>query len=90
MAHSKHRKKTLRKSQKQRLINRAERSRMRSTVKAARTAIAGDAGDEAVASAMNAAAKELDKAGGKGLIHKNKAARMKSRLAKARNRAAAS
>ena len=39
--------------------------------------------------ALAAAAKQLDKAAAKGVIHKNKAARMKSRLAKKVNAAAA-
>lgn len=87
MAHSKHRKKTLRKSQAQRLVNRAERSKMRTAVKKARVAVTEDP-DNADA-ALSAATKSLDKAGKRNLIHRNKASRLKSRLAKARNRAAA-
>ena len=87
MAHSKHRKKTLRKSREQRLVNRAARSNMRTAVKRARIAATTD--PENADAALSAAAKKLDKAGKARLIHPNKANRMKSRLAKARNRAAA-
>ena len=48
------------------------------------------AGDAAkVKTELTAAAKQLDKAAAKGVIHKNKAARMKSRLARKANAAAA-
>ena len=42
-----------------------------------------------IATEVTAAAKKLDKAAAKGVIHKNKAARMKSRLAKKANATAA-
>ncbi len=87
MAHSKHRKKTLRKAQAQRLVNRAGRSSMRSAVKKARIAVETD--PEGADATLAAASKNLDKAGKSRLIHPNKASRLKSRLAKARNRAAA-
>ena len=52
---------------------------MRSAVKSVRDAIAqGDA--EQAAALMPRAAKELDRAAKKHVIHKNKAARLKSRL----------
>ena len=54
---------------------------MRSAVKSVRNAIA--AGDVEQAQAlMPRAARELDKAAKKKIIHKNKAARLKSRLMK--------
>jgi len=87
MAHSKHRKKSLRKAQRQRLENRAERSAMRTTVKKARIAVTTD--PENADAALSAATQSLDKAGKRRLIHPKKASRLKSRLAKARNRAAA-
>lgn len=87
MAHSKHRKKTLRKSREQRLVNRADRSTVRTAVKKARVAATTD--PENADAALSAASQQLDKAGKKRLIHPNKASRLKSRLAKARNRAAA-
>ena len=85
MAHSKHRKKTLRKSTEQRLINRGVRSSMRTSVKKARTAAEANADD--ADAAIAAASSKLDKAAKDRVIHPNKANRMKSRLAKAKNRA---
>ena len=85
MAHSKHRKKTLRKSTEQRLINRGVRSTMRTSVKKARIAAETNADD--ADAAIAAASKRLDKAAQNRVIHPNKANRIKSRLAKARNRA---
>ncbi len=87
MAHSKHRKKTLRKATEQRLVNRSVRSSMRTAVKIARTAATDDPAN--ADAALAAAARRLDKAGRKRLIHPNTASRLNSRLAKARNRAAA-
>ena len=73
-------KKALRKSQKRRLENRSKRSALRTDLKKARNAV-----EESPAEALDevrAAMRHLDKSAGKGLIHKNKAARLKSRLAK--------
>jgi small subunit ribosomal protein S20 len=86
MPHTEHRKKTLRKAMKARERNRAARSTLRTAVKKAR---AVPAGAPEAASALAAAAKRLDKAAKTGVIHRNKAARLKSRLAKAQARAAA-
>ncbi|MCH5199693.1 MAG: 30S ribosomal protein S20 [Oscillospiraceae bacterium] len=55
--------------------NKAAKSQLKTVMKQARA-------DGASAEARLAAVKKLDKAAGKGLIHKNKAARLKSRLAK--------
>jgi small subunit ribosomal protein S20 len=61
--------------------NQAERSRVRSAVKKARTvATGGDAG--AAQSELKAAAKVLQKAASKGVIHRNNASRRISRLAR--------
>jgi small subunit ribosomal protein S20 len=57
--------------------NRTQRSQLRSTIKKVRTAAAGEAAD-----AYAAAVKIIDRAGRKNLIHRNAAARQKSRLAK--------
>jgi small subunit ribosomal protein S20 len=87
MPNTRHRKKSLRRSQEANDANRAQRSSMRTAVKRARQAAESDpAGADA---ALTAAARKLDKAARQNLIHKNKAARIKSRLAKARNRAQA-
>ena len=58
--------------------NRAVKSELRSRVKAARATIGYDANDEAVRMAI----KKIDTAAQKGVIHKNAAARKKSRLMK--------
>ena len=73
-------KKEQRKSAKRRLLNRAQRSALRTAVKNARTAAeAGGAEAEAI---LKLAVKKLDQAAAKHLIHKNAAARTKSRLVK--------
>jgi len=73
-------KKEQRKTAKRRLLNRSQRSALRTAVKNARTAVeAGGAESEAV---LKLAVKKLDQAAAKNLIHKNAAARTKSRLAK--------
>ncbi|MBQ0071008.1 MAG: 30S ribosomal protein S20 [Spirochaetales bacterium] len=65
-----------------RLRNRAAKSTFRTEVKKFDAACA--AGDKAAATAyMASAAKLLDSAAGKGVIHKNTASRKKSRMAKA-------
>ena len=84
MAHTKHRKKTHRKSEQTRLANRATRSDMRTAIKKVKAAEPAE-----VDVALSAAAKRLDKAAKGHLIHPNKAARTKSRLAKAANKAKA-
>lgn len=71
-------------SEKRRLRNASHKSALRTAVKAFETAAAGDNVDNAKA-ALIAASKKLDKAATKGLIHKNAAARKKSRLAKKLN-----
>lgn len=86
MPNTRHRKKTLRKADAANAANRAQRSAMRTAVKKAQDAVAGDPAN--AEAALQAAARKLDKAARQNLIHPNKAARTKSRLAKARNRAA--
>jgi len=74
-------KKALRKSLKRRARNRSQRTVLRNVIKKFRTAAAGD--DKAVAeTAFRLAVKKLDQAAAKNLIHKNTAARTKSRLSK--------
>jgi small subunit ribosomal protein S20 len=73
--------KRLRKSERQRRRNRATIKGVKTETKAVATAIV--AGDPSkVGEAMKAAAAKLDKAAARGVIHKNKAARLKSRMAK--------
>ncbi|WP_123039779.1 30S ribosomal protein S20 [Cohnella candidum] len=71
-------------SEKRRLRNASQKSALRTAVKQADAAVAGT--DVNVAKdALVLAQKKLDKAVTKGLIHKNAAARKKSRLAKKLN-----
>ena len=58
--------------------NKANRSELKTVIKKARA-------EGADAAAVKAAVVTVDKAAGKGLIHKNKAARLKSQLAKKAN-----
>ncbi len=74
-------KKALRKSQARRLRNRVQRSALRTTIKRFRAAVQGDDAT-AIQFAFRLAVKRLDQAAARGLIHKNKAARTKSRLSK--------
>lgn len=61
--------------------NRAVRSRLKTLAR--RFRIAADAGDKAAAtSAFDAAARELDRAASKGILHRNTAANRKSGMAK--------
>jgi small subunit ribosomal protein S20 len=68
-------------AEKRRLRNRIFAGRARTFVKKARGAI-GDGGVEDARQATLQAIKALDKAAEKGIIHKNNAARRKSRLMK--------
>lgn len=79
MANTKSAKKQIRNSHRKWLRNRYVLGKMRGAVSAVRDAI--DAGDLETAQAqMPNAARELDKAARKNIIHPNKAARLKSRL----------
>lgn len=66
---------------KRRLQNASQKSALRTAVKSFETAAAGQ-NVESMKETLIAATKKLDKAVTKGLIHKNAAARKKSRLAK--------
>ncbi len=68
-------------NEKARLRNKATKSALKTAVKKFR--VAADAGDTAAATvALHDAARSLDKAASKGVIHKNQAANRKSALAK--------
>jgi small subunit ribosomal protein S20 len=67
-------------NEKARLRNKAVRSELRTRTKNAVTA--AETGAENAAEAERLAMKRIDKAATKGVIHKNAAARRKSRLAK--------
>lgn len=76
MANIKSQIKRNRQNEKRRLRNRAVRSELRTREKAAIAA----AGTESEAEALRQTIKRIDKAASKGVIHKNAAARKKSRL----------
>ena len=81
MANIKSQKKRIITNEKRRQANIPVRTVMRSSIKAVEVAIA--AKDHAAATAAyNVANKRLDKAVSKGIVHKNFAARHKSRLSK--------
>ena len=80
-------KKRMRQEQKRRAHNRSIKSLVRTTITKARLAIATPTvSDEDAAEAVRKAASELDKAAKKGVLHKNNAARRKSRLMKQLNK----
>jgi len=76
-----------RQNERRRIANKAVRSELRTRVKVA-VADAEQGGDNAQESAR-LAMKQIDKSANKGIIHKNAAARRKSRLAKHLNAASA-
>ncbi len=65
--------------------NKAERSALRTAIKKADAAIEAKAED--AQTAVKEAVVKIDKAAGKGLLHKNNAARKKSALVKKLNKA---
>ena len=88
MANTKSSKKDLRRIVKRRARNQGTRSALKTFVKKVRVAAAtGEVA--ATQSALVSAVSALDKAAQRGIIHKNQAARRKSRIAKAANKAAA-
>lgn len=88
MANTKSSKKDLRRIVKRRARNLGTRSALKTFVKKVRVAAAtGEVA--ATQSALVSAVSALDKAAQRGIIHKNQAARRKSRIAKAANKAAA-
>jgi len=76
-------KKRIRQNEKRRLRNRAVRSAVRGSVKSAREALSGKAGDSATL--VHEAVRAIDRAVTKGIIHRNTAARRKSALARKLN-----
>jgi len=71
----------LKKSRQRRLRNRAGKSGLKTAIKKVRAGLE-ERNREAAENALAQAVPLLDKAAGKGLIHKNAAARYKSRLAR--------
>lgn len=87
MANTRSAMKQIRSSARKRERNRVFRSRARTSINKIRRLIAEERIEEAREEAQRAIV-ALDKAAEKGIIHKNKAARCKSRLMKRLNRAA--
>ena len=77
--------KRMRQNEKRKQINRSNRTRVRSSIKKLRGALAGDGGD--AATLLPQTVSTIDKAVQKGVIHKNTAARYKSRLTTNANQA---
>ena len=85
MANIKSQIKRVKTNEKRRQRNKSVRSSVRTAVRRFREAVeAGDA--EKATELQRAAAKALDKAAGKGVIHKNQAANKKSALSRAFNK----
>ena len=84
MANIKSQIKRNRQNQKRRDLNRVFRGRARTALRKARLAIESGNVEEAKTATL-IATKALDKAAAKGVIHKNKAARQKSRLMQSMN-----
>ncbi len=81
MANHKSAEKRVRQTTKRNAINRSNRSELRTKVKSLRSAIAGH--DKSLSEqSLGSTVSLIDKAVNKGLIHKNTAARYKSRLTK--------
>ncbi len=81
MANSPQARKRARQSERRRARNASLRSRVRTHIK--RAVAAANAGDrETATAAYNAAVPVIDAMVGKGILHRNKAARHKSRLAR--------
>jgi small subunit ribosomal protein S20 len=80
MPHTRSAKKNLRKAEKRRLHNRAAKSAIKTQIKHFEAAAEGSV--EALRKEYNLAAKKLDKAAAKRIIHPNMAARKKSQLAR--------
>lgn len=81
MANIKSQKKRVLTNEKARLRNQAVKSEVKTAIKRVRSAVA--AGDKAAAeSTYRMAARKLDKAASKGVIHRNQAANRKSGIAR--------
>ena len=81
MANHKSAEKRVRQNAKRNEINRSNRSKLRTSIKKLRGAIAGHDKKDST-ELLNPTVSLIDKAVNKGLIHKNTAARYKSRLTK--------
>ena len=81
MANHKSAEKRVRQNAKRNEINRSNRSKLRTSIKKLRTSVASNDKTGSV-ELLNPTVSMIDKAVNKGIIHKNTAARYKSRLTK--------
>jgi len=80
--------KRVRQSERRRVVNRHNRTKLRTSVKNLRSALAGNDSKE-MGALLPKTISEIDKAVQKGVLHRNAAARHKSRLTARVNQAAA-
>jgi small subunit ribosomal protein S20 len=80
--------KRMRQNERRRVINRSSRAQLRTSIKKLRSALAGGDAKE-MNSLLPATVSEIDKAVQKGALHRNAAARHKSRLTTRVNQASA-
>jgi small subunit ribosomal protein S20 len=81
MPHTKSAEKALRQTEKRRLHNRTIKKALKVQVKKFQTTLTGGTPEQRLTE-FKSAAKKLDKAAAKHVIHKNRAARLKSQLAR--------
>ena len=79
MANTASARKRIRQNERRTVRNKARTSRMRTFIKAVETAIAGGEHD-AAAEVLKQAQPEMQRAAGKGVVHRNRVARKLSRL----------
>lgn len=84
MANTKSAKKAIKTQERRRVRNQMVKTRVRGTFKKANQAVAANDSEQAAAD-VKVAISQIDKAVSKGIIHKNTAARKKSRLMKKLN-----
>ena len=89
MANTKAAIKKIRVAEKKRARNRPIRTAVRSTLRKAQEAVADAPAEPTTVEAVTAAISQLDRAVSKGVLHRNNAARRKSRLMKRLNAAKA-
>ena len=84
MPNNRNAEKAVRQTEKRRLRNRANRTALKTVVRKAEESVTSTTAKEPaeVEKTFRAAIKKIDQAAAKHLIHKNKAARLKSQLAK--------
>ena len=72
--------KRVRQTERRRVVNRSNRGRLRSSIKELRSALGKGSSKAAAADLLPKTISEIDKAVQKGVLHRNAAARHKSRL----------